>query len=174
MIVGHNITNNTDTIQENYSDINNTLLNQWRSSRDCQSVQLSRHNGQQSMWWLLGDQKMHHHSQKCCCIPHYDLEEQSNLEEHKNTSLVFPTALYGCESWAMKKADHKLVFPTAFMAASHGQWRRLITIELKLWSYWPIDRRLLLISWMEKRTNQYVLEKIGVIGTSYHTWTIWN
>ena len=54
-------------------------------------------------------------------------------------SLVFPIATYGCESWAMKKSDRKRV--EAF----------------ELWAY----RRLLCISWTERKTNQYVLDSIG-------------
>ena len=54
-------------------------------------------------------------------------------------SLVFPIATYGCESWAMKKSDRKRV--EAF----------------ELWAY----RRLLRISWTERKTNEYVLNRIG-------------
>ena len=54
-------------------------------------------------------------------------------------SLVFPTALYGCQSWAMKKTGRN-------------------SIEgLELLAY----IRLLSISWTESRTDQYMLEQIG-------------
>ena len=53
-------------------------------------------------------------------------------------TLVFPVVTYGGESWTVKKADR----------------RKIDTFELWCW------RRLLRISWTEKRTNAYVLDKI--------------
>jgi hypothetical protein len=52
---------------------------------------------------------------------------------------VFAIATYGCESWALTKNDRKRI--DAF----------------EMWCY----RRLLRVSWQEKRTNNWVLEKIG-------------
>ena len=52
---------------------------------------------------------------------------------------VFSVATYGCESWAPTKNDSK----------------RIDSFEM--WCY----RRLLRISWQDKRTNEWVLEKIG-------------
>ena len=52
---------------------------------------------------------------------------------------VFSIATYGCESWAMTKNDKKRV--DAF----------------EVWCY----RRLLRISWTDKKTNIWVLNKIG-------------
>ena len=54
---------------------------------------------------------------------------------------AFPIAIYGCESWAMTSGDKKLVD------------------ALKLWCY----RRLLRVSWMERKTNKWVLEKIDSV-----------
>ena len=54
---------------------------------------------------------------------------------------AFPLAIYGCESWAMTSGDKKLV--DAF----------------ELWCY----RRLLRVSWTERKTNKWVLEKIGSV-----------
>ena len=53
---------------------------------------------------------------------------------------AFPIAIYGCESWAMTSGDKKRV--DAF----------------ELWCY----RRRLRVSWVERKTNKWVLEKIGV------------
>ena len=54
-------------------------------------------------------------------------------------SLVWPIMLYGCESWTTKKADD-------------------IRIEAaEMWFY----RRLLRISWTERRTNESVLQELG-------------
>ena len=53
--------------------------------------------------------------------------------------MVFPVVMYGCESWAMKKAG--------------GQ--RIDTFELWCW------RRLLRVPWTARRSNQSVLKEIS-------------
>ena len=52
---------------------------------------------------------------------------------------VFPVAMYGCESWTIKKAEH---------------WR---VDAFELW-YW---RRLLRVSWTARRSNQSILKEIS-------------
>ena len=52
---------------------------------------------------------------------------------------VFAIATYGCESWSTTKNDRKRI--DAF----------------EMWCY----RRLLRVSWKDKRTNNWVLEKLG-------------
>ena len=54
-------------------------------------------------------------------------------------AMVFPVVLYGCESWTVKKAEH----------------RRIDTFELWCW------RRLLQVPWTERRFNQSILKKIS-------------
>ena len=54
-------------------------------------------------------------------------------------SLVFSIATYGSECWVLKTSDKKKIN------------------SLKLWRY----RRLLRIKWTDKKTNEYVLSKIG-------------
>ena len=54
-------------------------------------------------------------------------------------SMVFPVVMYGCESWTIKKAEHRRI--DAF----------------KLWCW----RRLLRIPWTARRTNQSILNKIS-------------
>ena len=54
-------------------------------------------------------------------------------------AVVFPVAIYICESWTIKKAEH---------------WR---TDAFKLW-YW---RRLLRVSWTARRSNQSILKEIN-------------
>ena len=49
--------------------------------------------------------------------------------------MVFPVVMYGCESWTMKKAEH----------------RRIDTFELWCW------RRLLRVPWTARRSNQSIL-----------------
>ena len=54
-------------------------------------------------------------------------------------AMVFPIVMYGCESWTIKKAEHKRI--DAF----------------ELW-YW---RRLLRVPWTAKRSNQSILKEIS-------------
>ena len=58
---------------------------------------------------------------------------------HIVKAMVFPVVMYGCESWAIKKA---------------GSWR-IVAFELWCW------RRLLRVPWTEKRSNQSILKKIN-------------
>ena len=53
--------------------------------------------------------------------------------------MVFPVVMYGCESWAIKKAKHQRID------------------ALKLW-YW---RRLLRVPWTSRRSNQSILNELG-------------
>ena len=54
-------------------------------------------------------------------------------------ALVFPVVLYGCESWTVKKAEH----------------RRINAFELWCW------RRLLRVPWTARRSNQSILKGIN-------------
>ena len=62
------------------------------------------------------------------------------LKKQLVKSLVWSIALYGSESWAVKKCDEK----------------RITAFELWCW------RRVLRISWTEYKTNVWVRQKIGV------------
>ena len=53
--------------------------------------------------------------------------------------MVFPVVMYGCESWTIKKAEH----------------RRIDAFELWCW------RRLLRVPWTAKRSNQSILKEIS-------------
>ena len=53
--------------------------------------------------------------------------------------MVFPVVMYGCESWIIKKAEH----------------RRIDAFELWCW------RRLLRVPWTPRRSNQLVLKEIS-------------
>ena len=55
-------------------------------------------------------------------------------------AMVFPVVMYGCESWSMKKAEH----------------RRIDAFELWCW------RRLLRVPWTARRSNQSILKEISV------------
>ena len=54
-------------------------------------------------------------------------------------AMVFPVVMYGCESWTVKKAEH----------------RRIDAFELWCW------RRLLRVPWTARRSNQSILNKIS-------------
>ena len=58
---------------------------------------------------------------------------------HLVKSMVFPVVMYGCESWTIKKAEH----------------RRIDAFELWCW------RRLLRVPWTARRSNQYILKQIS-------------
>ena len=58
---------------------------------------------------------------------------------HLIKAMVFPVAMYRCESWTMKKAEH----------------RRIDAFELWCW------RRLLRVPWTARRSNQSILKEIG-------------
>ena len=53
--------------------------------------------------------------------------------------MVFPVVMYGCESWTVKKAEH----------------RRIDAFELWCW------RRLLRVPWTARRFNQSILKEIS-------------
>ena len=55
------------------------------------------------------------------------------------TAMVFPVAMYGCESWTIKKAEHK----------------RIDAFELWCW------RRFLRVTWTARRSNQSILKEIN-------------
>ena len=58
---------------------------------------------------------------------------------HLVKAMVYPVVIYGCENWALKKAEH----------------RRIDAFELWCW------RRLLRVPWTERRSNQSILKEIS-------------
>ena len=58
---------------------------------------------------------------------------------HLVKAVVFPVVMYECESWTMKKAEH----------------RRIDVFELCCW------RRLLRVPWTARRSNQSILKEIN-------------
>ena len=58
---------------------------------------------------------------------------------HLVKAMVFPVVIYGCESWAVKKAEH----------------RRIDAFELWCW------RRLSRVPWTARRSNQSILKEIS-------------
>ena len=62
-----------------------------------------------------------------------------STKAHLVKAMVFPVVMYGCESWTIKKAEH----------------RRIDAFELWCW------RRLLLVPWTARRSNQSILKEIS-------------
>ena len=58
---------------------------------------------------------------------------------HLVKAMAFPVVIYGCESWTVKKAEH----------------RRIDAFELWCW------RRLLRVPWTARRSNQSILKEIS-------------
>ena len=58
---------------------------------------------------------------------------------HLVKAMVFPVVMYGCESWTIKKTEH----------------RRIDAFELWCW------RRLLRVPWTARRSNQSILKEIS-------------
>ena len=58
---------------------------------------------------------------------------------HLVKAMVFPVVIYGCESWTIKKAEH----------------RRIDAFELWCW------RRLLRVPWTARRSNQSIRKEIS-------------
>ena len=58
---------------------------------------------------------------------------------HLVKAMVFPVVMYGCESWTVKKAEH----------------RRIDAFELWCW------RRLFRVPWTARRSNQSILKDIN-------------
>ena len=54
-------------------------------------------------------------------------------------AMVFPVVMYGCESWTVKKAEH----------------RRIDAFELWCW------KRVLRVPWTARRSNQTILKEIS-------------
>ena len=60
-------------------------------------------------------------------------------KDPSSQSLVFPVVMYGCESWTIKKAEH----------------RRIDNFELWCW------KRLFSVLWNARRSNQSILKEIS-------------
>ena len=74
--------------------------------------------------------------------PRQRIKKQRHYSANKGSSsqgMVFPVVMYGCESWTVKKAEH----------------RRIDAFELWCW------RRLLRVPWTTRRSNQSILKEIN-------------
>ena len=80
----------------------------------------------------------------CTCPSIYHLSISSRditlpTKVHLVKAMVFPVAMYGCESWTVKKAEHG----------------RIDASELWCW------RRLWRVPWTARRSNQSILKEIS-------------
>ena len=74
--------------------------------------------------------------------PRQHIEKQRHYfakKVHLVKAMVFPVVIYGCEIWAIKKAEHQR------------------TDAFKLWCW----RRLLRVPWTARRSNQSILKEIS-------------
>ena len=68
-------------------------------------------------------------------------------------AMVFPVVMYGCESWTVKKAEHRIIDP------------------FELWCW----RRLLRVPWTARRSNQSILKEISPEFVNWKEWCwSWN
>ena len=65
------------------------------------------------------------------------LKSQRHYFANKGPSMVFPVVMYGCESWTIKKTEH----------------RKIDAFELWCW------RRLLRVPWTARRSSQSILKE---------------
>jgi len=65
--------------------------------------------------------------------------KRQSYGDHGYGAMVFPVVIYGCDSWTIKKADH----------------RRIDAFDLWCW------RRLLRVPWTARRSNQSILKEIS-------------
>ena len=68
---------------------------------------------------------------------------------HPFKAVVFPVVMYGCESWTIKKAEH----------------RRIDAFELWCW------KRLLRAPWTARRSNRPILKEISPKGRQRMRWS---
>ena len=99
--------------------------------------------------------------------PRQHIKEQRHYFANKVClvkAMVFPMVMYGCESWTIKKAEH----------------RRIDALELWCW------RRLLRVPWTSRRSNQSILKispgcsleglmlkLTNTLATDAKSWLIW-
>ena len=93
-------------------------------------------------WWL-------HEIKRCLLLGRKVMTNLDSILKRRDITLptkvrlvkamVFPVVMYGCESWTVKKAEH----------------RKIDAFELWCW------RRLLRVPWIARRSNQSILKEIS-------------
>ena len=90
-----------------------------------------------------------HKIQRCLLLGRKTMTNLDNVLKSRDVTLptklrlvkamIFPVAMYGCESWTIKKGEH------------------LSIGAFELWCW----RRLLRVPWTERRSNQSILKEIS-------------
>ena len=98
---------------------------------------------------ITADGECRHEIKRCLLLGRKAMINLDNILKSRDITLptmvqlvkdmVFPVVMYGCESWTIKKAEH----------------RRIDAFEL--WC----QRRLLRVPWTTRRSNQSILKKIS-------------
>ena len=96
---------------------------------------------------IIADGDCSHEIKRCLLLRRKFLTNLDGILKSRDTTLptkvhlvkamVFPVVMYGCDSWTIKKAEH----------------RRIDAFELWFW------RRLLRVPWTARRSNQSILEE---------------
>ena len=97
---------------------------------------------------ITADADCSHEIKRCLLLGRKAMAKLDSILKSRETTLlkkvrlfkamVFPVVMYGCESWTIKKAEH----------------RRIDAFELWCW------RRLLRVPWIARRSNQSILKEI--------------
>ena len=98
---------------------------------------------------ITADNDCSHESKRCLLLGRKAMTNLDSISKSRDISLLtkvrlvkamlFPVVMYGCESWTIKKAEH----------------RRIDAFELWYW------RRLLKVPWTARRSNQSILKEIN-------------
>ena len=98
---------------------------------------------------IIIDGNCSHGIKRCLLLGRKAMTNLDNILKSRDISLptnlhivkaeIFPVVMYGCESWTIKKAEH----------------RRIDVFELWCW------RRLLRVPWTARRSNQSILKEIS-------------
>ena len=97
---------------------------------------------------ISADDDCSHEIKRCLLLgikaydqPRQHIKKQKHYFANKGLvkAMVFPVAMYGCESWTIKKAEHQ----------------KIDGFELWCW------RRLMRVPWTAKRSNQSILKEIN-------------
>ena len=118
------------------------MANRWGNNGNCQTLFWG---APQSLQIVTADMKL----KDACSLEEKLLTNLDSMLKSRDITLptkvrlvkamVFPVVMYGCESWTIKKAEHRR------------------TDAFKLWGW----RRFLRVPWTARRSNQSILKEIN-------------
>ena len=115
------------------------------------SWQIDGETGRLYFWGckITADSDCSHEIRRCLLLGRKVMTNLDNILKSRDITLstkfplvkamVFPVVMYGCESWTIKKAEH----------------RKIDAFELWCW------RRVLRVPWTARRSNQSILKEIS-------------